>query len=79
VPLCFQAAKKAKENNMSFDKKDVKQGIDDAATHLKHAVDKVAETGEMIAAKAAAKAKEAGRKTGDRMIEQGKKLKSASR
>jgi hypothetical protein len=60
---------------MSFDKKDVKQGIDEAAAHLKQAVDKVAETSEMIAAKA----KEAGRKTGDHMIEQGKKLKSASR
>lgn len=60
---------------MSFDKKDVKQGIDEAATHLKQAVDKVAETSEMIAAKA----KEAGRKTGDQMIQQGKKLKSASR
>jgi len=64
---------------MSFDRKDVKQGIDDAATHLKQAVDKVADTSETIAAKAAAKAKEAGRKTGDHMIEQGKKLKSASR
>ncbi len=60
---------------MSIDKKDVKQGIDQAAIHLKQAVDKMAETSEMIAAKA----KEAGRKTGNQMIEQGKKLKSASR
>ena len=60
---------------MSMDKKDVKQGIDQAATHLKEAVDKVVETSEMIAAKA----KEAGRKTGEQMIAQGKKLKSASR
>ena len=28
---------------MSIDKKDVKQGIDQAATHLKQAVDKVVE------------------------------------
>lgn len=58
-----------------MDKKDVKQGIDHAATNLKQAVDKMAETSEMIAAKA----REAGRKTGDQMIQQGKKLKSASR
>jgi hypothetical protein len=75
VPTCLQAGEKAEENNMSMDKKDVKQGIDQAATHLKQAVDKVVETSEMITAKA----KEAGRKTGDQMIEQGKKLKSASR
>jgi len=73
VPVYFQAAAKAEENNM--DKKDVKQGIDHAATNLKQAVDKMAETSEMIAAKA----REAGRKTGDQMIQQGKKLKSASR
>ena len=64
---------------MSIDKKDVKQGIDQAATNLKLAVDKLAEASETITAKAAAKAKEAGRKTGDQMIAQGKKLKSASR
>jgi hypothetical protein len=60
---------------MSFDKKDVKQGIEGAANHLKEAVEKVAETREMLTAKA----KEAARKTGDQMIKQGKKLKSASR
>jgi hypothetical protein len=75
VPVCFQAAEKAEENNMSIDKKDVKQGIDHAATNLKQAVDKMVETSELIAAKA----KEAGRMTGDQMIAQGKKLKSASR
>jgi hypothetical protein len=75
VPVCFQAAEKAEENKMSIDKKDVKRGIDHAATNLKQAVDKVVETSETITAKA----KEAGRKAGDQMIEQGKKLKSASR
>jgi hypothetical protein len=60
---------------MSFDKKDVKQGIDGAATHLKEAVDKMAKTSETLAGKA----KEAGRKAGNQMIKQGQKLKSASR
>ena len=64
---------------MSIDKKDVKQGIDQAATNLKLAVDKLAQATETMTTKAAAKAKEAGRKTGDHMIQQGKKLKSASR
>ncbi len=37
--------KKAEENNMSIrQEKNVKQGIDQAATHLKQAVDKVVET-----------------------------------
>jgi hypothetical protein len=60
---------------MSFNKKDVKQGIDGAATHLKDAVDKMADAGDTLTAKA----KEAGRKAGDQMIKQGQKLKSASR
>jgi hypothetical protein len=60
---------------MSIDKKDVKTGIDDAATNMKRVVDKVVETSDMIAAKA----KEAGRKTGEEMIKQGQKLKKASR
>jgi hypothetical protein len=59
---------------MSIDKNDVKHGIDQAATNLKQAVDKVAETSDKIAAKA----KEAGRKAGDHMIEQGEKLKKAN-
>ena len=60
---------------MTIDKKDVKAGIDGAAVHLKEAVDKVVETSDAIAAKA----KEAGRKTGEQMIKQGQKLKKASR
>jgi hypothetical protein len=75
VPVASPAGEKAEENDMSFDKKDVKQGVDEVATHLKQAIDKVAETSDMIASKA----KEAGRKTGDKMIQQGKRLKSASR
>ena len=63
---------------MSFDKNDVKQGIDDVAAHLKHAVDVVAEKTSGTRETISEKAKEFGRKTGDEMIEQGQKLKKAS-
>lgn len=63
---------------MSFDKEDVKHGIDEVATSLKHAVDVVAgktsETSETLAEKA----KQIGRRTGDELIAQGEKLKAAS-
>jgi hypothetical protein len=63
---------------MSFDKEDVKQGIDEVAAHLKHAVDVVVEKTSGTRETIADKAKELGRKTGDEMIEQGQKLKNAS-
>ncbi len=60
---------------MSFNKNDVKDGIDSAAESLKRATDKISAT----AADANVKAREIGRKAGDAMIEQGKKLKKASK
>jgi len=64
---------------MSFDKNDVKRGIDKAAENLKTATDKLAaksqETGDSITEKAKALA----RKTGDQMIDKGTKLKNAAR
>ena len=59
---------------MSFDRNDVKHGIDVAAEMLKEATDKIAATGQ----DANAKAREIGRKTGEALIEQGEKLKQAS-
>ncbi len=62
-----------------MDRKEVKQGIDGAATQLKNAVDKVAaktaETSQILSEKA----RKAGRKTGEQMIKQGQKLRDASR
>jgi hypothetical protein len=60
---------------MSFDKKDVKKGIDTAAQKLKDATDVVAKSADQ----ASAKAKEYANKTGDAMIAQGKNLKKAAR
>jgi hypothetical protein len=63
---------------MSFDKDDVKHGIDSVAAHLKHAVDSIAEKASDSRDKLTEKAKEVARKTGDEMIEQGQKLKTAA-
>jgi predicted transcriptional regulator len=63
---------------MSFDKEDVKQGIDNVAAHLKDAVDKIAEKTSESRGRVSEKAKEIARKTGDEMIEQGQKLKNAA-
>jgi hypothetical protein len=62
------------EKPMSFNKKDVKHGIDAAADKLKQATDKIAATAEH----ANAGARKIGRKAGDTLIEQGEKLKQAS-
>jgi hypothetical protein len=64
---------------MSFDKKDVKQGIDKAADHLKAATDTLVEKTHEAGESLSEKAKELARKTGDQMIEQGTKLKNAAR
>jgi hypothetical protein len=62
------------EKPMSFNKNDVKHGIDVAADKLKQATDKIAATAE----DANAGARKIGRKAGDTLIEQGEKLKQAS-
>lgn len=63
---------------MSFDKNDVKHGIDNVAAHLKDAVDTIAEKTSESRETLREKAKEIARKTGDEMIEQGHKLKNAA-
>jgi len=63
---------------MSFDKNDVKQGIDNVAAHLKDAVDKIAEKTSESREKVSEMAKEMARKTGDEMIEKGHMLKNAA-
>jgi hypothetical protein len=62
---------------MSFDKNDVKHGIDKVASHLKDAVDSIDQKTTDSREKLSEKAKEVARKTGDAMIEQGHKLKKA--
>jgi len=62
---------------MSFDKNDVKRGIDNVAAHLKDAIDNIAERTSESREKLAEKAKEMARTTGDELIEQGHKLKNA--
>ncbi|MDP9054363.1 MAG: hypothetical protein M3N93_08705 [Acidobacteriota bacterium] len=64
---------------MSFDKKDVKNGIDKAAARLKTATDNLTAKSQEAGEIAKAKAKDIASKAGDRMIEQGRKLKSAGR
>jgi hypothetical protein len=64
---------------MSFDKNDVKHGIDKAAEHLKVATDKVAMKSQEASDSMTEKAKELARKTGDQMIDKGQKLKNAAR
>jgi hypothetical protein len=64
---------------MSFDKEDVKHGIDKAADHLKAAADAVVAKSHEASESAKEKAKELARKTGDQLIEQGEKLKNAAR
>jgi hypothetical protein len=64
---------------MSFDKEDVKSGIDKAAEHLKAATDAVAARSHEASESAKEKAKELARKTGDQLIEQGERLKEAAR
>lgn len=63
---------------MSFDKNDVKHGIDSVAAHLKDAVDKIAETTTESREKVSEKAKEMAIKAGDELIEQGHRLKNAA-
>jgi hypothetical protein len=63
---------------MTFDKNDVKHGIDNVAAHLKGTVDKIAEATSDSRDKVSEKAKEIARKAGDEMIEQGHKLKNAA-
>jgi ElaB/YqjD/DUF883 family membrane-anchored ribosome-binding protein len=64
---------------MSFDKNDVKNGIDKAADQLKAATDTLAAKTHEAGEAAKAKAKELAQKAGDEMIEQGQKLKNAAR
>jgi hypothetical protein len=64
---------------MSFDKNDVKNGIDKAAEQLKTATDNLAAKSHEASEAAKEKAKELARKAGDQMIEQGEKLKNAAR
>jgi hypothetical protein len=66
------------ERIMSFDRNDIRHGIDNVAEHLKDAVDKIAEKTNESRGKIAESAKEMARKTGDEMIEQGHKLKKAA-
>ena len=63
---------------MSFDKDDLKHGIDNVAAHLKDAVDKIAEKTSESREKFSEKTKEAARRAGDEMIEQGQKLRNAA-
>lgn len=63
---------------MSFDKNDVKHGIDNVASHLKDVVDSIAEKTSDSREKLTEKAKEVARKTGDEMIAKGHKLKAAA-
>jgi hypothetical protein len=64
---------------MSFDRNDVKQGIDKAAENLKAATDKLAEKSNEAGDSMKEKAKQLARKTGDQMIDKGTKLKNAAR
>jgi hypothetical protein len=64
---------------MSFDKNDLKQGIDKAAEHLKAATDTVVAKSHEASESASEKVKELARKTGDQLIAQGEKLKKAAR
>jgi hypothetical protein len=64
---------------MSFDRKDLKHGIDKAADHLKAAANTLAATSHEASESAKGKAKELARKTGDQLIQQGRKLKKAAR
>jgi hypothetical protein len=64
---------------MSFDKNDVKHGIDKAAENLKSATDTVAAKSHEAGESMKEKAKELARKTGDQMIDKGTKLKNAAR
>jgi hypothetical protein len=64
---------------MSMDRNDVKHGIDQAAKNLKAATDKLADKSHDAGDSMKEKAKELARKTGDQMIDQGKKLKKAAR
>ena len=64
---------------MSFDKDDVKHGIDKAAEQLKTATDNLAMKSHEAGESMKEKAKELARKAGDEMIEQGTKLKNAAR
>ena len=64
---------------MSFDKNDVKDGIDKAAEQLKTATDNLATKSHEAGESMKEKAKELARKAGDEMIEQGTKLKNAAR
>jgi hypothetical protein len=67
-----------RKTTMSFDKNDVKHGIDNVAAHLKDAVDAFTEKTSESREKVSEKVKEMARKTGDELIEQGQKLKHAA-
>jgi len=64
---------------MSLNRNDVKHGIDVTAEKLKKATDTISDRLSDTAKSADAKARELGRKTGETLIEKGKKLKQASR
>jgi hypothetical protein len=64
---------------MSFDRNDVKHGIDKAASRLKSATDNLADKSQEAGESMKEKAKEMARRTGDQMIEKGAKLKNAAR
>ncbi|HEY3827423.1 MAG TPA: hypothetical protein VGL82_22880 [Bryobacteraceae bacterium] len=64
---------------MSFDRNDVKHGIDKAASRLKSATDNLADKSQETGESMKQRAKELARKTGDQMIENGKKLRNAAR
>jgi hypothetical protein len=63
---------------MSFDKNDVKHGIDKAAEHLKSATDAVAAKSHEAGESLTEAAKELARKTGDQLIKRGEELKKAA-
>jgi hypothetical protein len=63
---------------MHIDREDIKRGIDNAAQHLKNAVDSVADSASESGTKVRDKARDAARRAGDELIEQGQKLKRAA-
>jgi hypothetical protein len=70
---------KKETHHVSFDKEDVKSGIDKAAEHLKAATDAMATKSHEASESAKERAKELARKTGDQLIAQGERLKEAAR
>jgi transcriptional regulator NrdR family protein len=64
---------------MSFDRNDIKRGIDKTANRLKSATDRLANKSQETEESMKEKAKELARKTGDQMIEKGTRLRNAAR